>query len=83
MTPEPELVRILATGDRSEMPHLIDDVLGDRYACEFASNIDETRAKLATGTFHLAICDTEVVGESGSSWPRRSSVSTRAQPWSW
>ena len=65
MTPEPELVRILATGDRSEMPHLIDDVLGDRYACEFASNIDETRAKLATGTFHLAICDTEVVGESG------------------
>jgi PAS domain S-box-containing protein len=65
MTPDPEFIRILATGDRSEMPRLIDDVLGDRYACEFASNIDETREKLATGTFHLAICDTEVVGESG------------------
>ncbi len=44
---------------------LIDDVLGDRYACEFASSIDETREKLGAGAFHLAICDTQVVGESG------------------
>jgi putative two-component system response regulator len=44
---------------------LIDDVLGDRYTCEFASSIDETREELATGTFQLAICDTQVVGESG------------------
>lgn len=65
LTAEPKLVRILATGDRSEMPRLIDDVLGHRYTCEFASTIGETREKLATGTFRLAICDTEVVGESG------------------
>ena len=65
LTTGTEFARILVTGDRLEMPRLVDVVLEHRYTCEFASNLEETREKLATGAFHLAICDTEVVGESG------------------
>ncbi len=53
------------TDDRPEMLHVIDRALGKRYACEFASNVEQAREKLAAGTFHLALCDIHVAGESG------------------
>lgn len=62
---EPRLARILVTDDRPEMLHVIDLALGERYACEFANNVEQAREKLAAGYFHLALCDIHVAGESG------------------
>jgi CheY-like chemotaxis protein len=51
-------VRILVTDDRPEVLRLIDRSLGERYACEFASSVEEARGMLAAnGAFHLALCD--------------------------
>jgi PAS domain S-box-containing protein len=61
-----ESARILATDDRPEILRLIDRSLGDRYVCEFAGSVEEARRKLAkAGSFHLALCDIQMPGESG------------------
>jgi DNA-binding NtrC family response regulator len=39
--------------------------LGERYRCEFAASLDQARRKLAGGDFQLALCDLEMLGESG------------------
>ncbi len=59
------LARILVTDDRPEMLHTIFDALGTTYMCEFASNVEEAREKLAAGTYELALCDVHAAGELG------------------
>jgi putative two-component system response regulator len=62
---QPPLARILITEDRPEMLRTINRSLGDTYTCEFASNVEEARAKLAAGTFELALCDVHATGGLG------------------
>ena len=62
---EAVLARILVTDDRPEMLRTINRALGKTYACEFASNVEEAREKLAAGTFELALCDVHAAGELG------------------
>ena len=64
-TAQPGLARVLVTNDQPEMLRLIGDALGDPYRCEFATDIDQAREKLANETFHLALCDIEMLGEPG------------------
>lgn len=64
-TAQPGLARILVTDDRPEVLQLVDRSLGERYRCEFATSLDQARKKLAASTFHLALCDLAMVGESG------------------
>jgi PAS domain S-box-containing protein len=59
------VARILATDDRPEVLRLIDRTLGEHYDCEFASNVEEARRKLAAEDFDLALCDIQMPGESG------------------
>jgi putative two-component system response regulator len=61
---EPRPSRILVTDDRPEMLDTIDQALGELYECEFASHVEQARAKLAAGSFDLAFCDISVDGES-------------------
>lgn len=61
----PGLARILVTDDRPEVLQLVDRSLGERYRCEFATSHDQARKKLAASDFHLALCDLEMLGESG------------------
>jgi putative two-component system response regulator len=63
-TPGAGLARILVTDDRPEMLRTIDRALGELYVCEFASNLEQAREKLAAGSFGLALCDISVGGES-------------------
>ncbi len=44
---------------------MIDRTLGRHYECEFASSVSQAREKLLSGTFHLALCDIQMPGESG------------------
>lgn len=44
---------------------MVDRSLGKRYRCEFAATVEQARRKLATATFHLALCDLEMFGDSG------------------
>jgi PAS domain S-box-containing protein len=60
----PGLGQILVTDDRPEMLQTIDRALGELYVCEFASNLDQARVKLAAGRFDLAFCDISVGGEA-------------------
>jgi response regulator RpfG family c-di-GMP phosphodiesterase len=57
--------RILVTDDRPEVLQLVDRVLGERYACDFATNVEQARQRLASKAFQLALCDIQMVGESG------------------
>lgn len=43
----------------------MDRALGDTYECEFASDIEEARDRLGTGTFQLAICNLDSVESEG------------------
>jgi PAS domain S-box-containing protein len=61
----PGLARVLVTDDRPEVLQLVDRSLGARYRCEFATGLDQAREKLAAKDFHLAVCDLEMLGESG------------------
>jgi PAS domain S-box-containing protein len=61
----PGLARILVTDDRPEVLQLVDRSLGERYRCEFAANLDQARKKLVASDFQLALCDLEMLGESG------------------
>jgi PAS domain S-box-containing protein len=64
-TARPGLARILVTDDRPEVLQLVDRSLGERYRCEFAASLGQARKKLAASDFHLALCDLEMLGESG------------------
>lgn len=57
--------RMLATDDRPEVLRLLERTLGDRYECEFASDVAAAREKLAGPPFQLALCDIQMPGESG------------------
>jgi putative two-component system response regulator len=57
--------RLLATDDRPEILRLLERTLGDRYECEFASDVTSAREKLAGPPFQLALCDIQMPGESG------------------
>ena len=65
ITAQPGLARILITDDRPEVLRLVERSLGERYRCEFAATVGQAREKLATGAFHLALCDLEMLGDSG------------------
>jgi PAS domain S-box-containing protein len=64
-TARPGLAHVLVTDDRPEVLQLVDQSLGERYRCEFAASLDQARKKLAAGDFQLALCDLEMLGESG------------------
>ncbi len=59
------LARILVTNDQPEMLRLVERALGEEYRCEFAANVTQAHEKLASTTFELALCDIEMLGESG------------------
>ncbi len=61
----PGLARILVTDDQPEMLRLVDRALGERYRCEFAGNVTQAHEKLASTSFHLALCDIQMLGGSG------------------
>ncbi len=61
----PGLARILVTDDRPEMLRLVDRALGEHYRCEFAGSVAQAHRKLASTSFHLALCDIQMLGESG------------------
>jgi PAS domain S-box-containing protein len=61
----PGLARILITDDRPEVLKLVDRSLGEHYRCDFAASLDQARKKLAASDFQLALCDLEMLGESG------------------
>jgi putative two-component system response regulator len=50
------------------MLRLVERSLGERYRCEFATTAQLAREKFAVGTFDLALCDLEMLGESGLDW---------------
>jgi PAS domain S-box-containing protein len=58
-------IRILAADDRPEVLQLIEQTLGERYRCEFSTNVDEARVRLREGSFELVLCDIEMAGVSG------------------
>lgn len=60
-----ERPRILATDDRTEMLRIVERVLGGRYQCDFAGDVEEARSQLAEADYELALCDIEMPGESG------------------
>jgi PAS domain S-box-containing protein len=47
------------------MLRLVDRALGKRYRCEFAGSVTQAHKKLASSSFHLAICDIQMLGGSG------------------
>ena len=53
------------TDDRPEVLRLVDRSLGEHYRCDFAASLDQARKKLAASDFQLALCDLEMLGESG------------------
>ena len=57
--------RILITDDRPEVMEMVTEGLGERYACEFASSLEQAREKLEAGSFDLAICDLQTSREAG------------------
>jgi PAS domain S-box-containing protein len=59
------LARILVTDDRPKVLQLVDRALGRHYRCDFAANLGQARKKLVSGNFDLALCDLEMLGESG------------------
>jgi PAS domain S-box-containing protein len=59
------LARILVTDDQPEMLRLVDHALGKQYRCEFAASVAQAHKKLASTTFHLALCDIQMLGGSG------------------
>jgi PAS domain S-box-containing protein len=56
------LARILITDDRPETARVIEAALEERYACEFVSDAEQAREKLAGGGFDLVLCDVQVGG---------------------
>jgi PAS domain S-box-containing protein len=59
------VARILITEDRPDVLRSVVRALGEPYACEFATDIDLVREKLASGTFQLALCGVAMPGAPG------------------
>jgi PAS domain S-box-containing protein len=59
------LARILVTNDQPEMLRLVDRALGEQYRCAFAATVSQAHIELASHPFELALCDIEMLGESG------------------
>jgi PAS domain S-box-containing protein len=57
--------RILVTADQPEVVRSVVRALGEPYLCEFATDVDEVRELLATGTFQLALCGVAMPGAPG------------------
>jgi PAS domain S-box-containing protein len=47
------------------MLRLVDRALGKKYRCEFAGSVAQAHKKLGCTTFHLALCDIQMLGGSG------------------
>lgn len=59
------VAQILVADARPEMRAVVDLALGERYACEFASTVEQAGEMLANGSFELVICDVNAEGEAG------------------
>ncbi len=59
------VARILITEDQPEVLQSVIQALGDPYRCEFATDIDEIRARLTNETFELALCGVSIPGAPG------------------
>ena len=59
------IAKILVTDDQPEVLRAITRALGGPYACEFATDLDEVREKLAAGSFELALCGVTMPGAPG------------------
>jgi len=57
--------RILVTADQPEVVRSVVRALGEPYQCEFATDVDEVRELLATGSFQLALCGVAMPGAPG------------------
>jgi PAS domain S-box-containing protein len=57
--------RILAIDDNAEVLRLVERVLGERFACEYAEDVPSAREKLAADEFDLVLCDVQLRGEPG------------------
>ncbi len=57
--------RVLAADSRPEILQLVDQALGERYECEFATSAAEAREMLMDESFQLALCDIHMPDESG------------------
>jgi PAS domain S-box-containing protein/putative nucleotidyltransferase with HDIG domain len=62
---KPGLARILVTNDQPEMLRSVDRALGEHYRCTFAASVAQAHQQLASNPFELALCDIEMLGESG------------------
>ncbi len=62
---DPGRPHILITDDRPEVMEAINEPLGKRYDCEFVNSLTQARERLATGTFHVALCDLQTSAEVG------------------
>jgi putative two-component system response regulator len=59
------VTRILVTDDRAEVLRSVNLTLDERYVCEFATEVDLVRDRLATGAFQLVLCGIDTEGASG------------------
>ncbi len=57
--------RILVTDDQPEVLRAITRTLSDQYVCEFATDLDQVREKLAAASFDLALCGVAMAGATG------------------
>jgi len=57
--------RILVTDDQPEVLRAVTRTLGGPYVCEFVTDIDQVREKLAEDSFELALCGVTMAGAPG------------------
>jgi len=57
--------RILAIDDDPAVLRMVEQVLGDRFDCETASDLSIARKWLGEGRFDAVLCDVQMPGESG------------------
>jgi PAS domain S-box-containing protein len=57
--------KILVTDDQPEVLRAITRALDGPYACEFATDLDQVREKLASDSFELALCGVAMPGAPG------------------
>lgn len=57
--------KILVTDDQPEVLRAITRTLGGPYTCEFATDLDQVRERLAAGSFELALCGVTMSGATG------------------
>ncbi|HEX6782446.1 MAG TPA: HD domain-containing phosphohydrolase [Solirubrobacterales bacterium] len=62
MTPD---ARILAIDNDPRTLEMVERVLGQRYRCELARDVDAARQRLSANGFSVVLCDVQMPGESG------------------